>query len=1104
MRNIARGAKDRYLLATTKAILIATLCVLFMAAGQAATLTLKTSPRDITSINTGDVLLVEGQADGVKAVAEGALFKSQPGEPDIAWQLVTVLLPPNADLDSISVRLENAVYKTLDGNWQIEPTPPMGTWDPDGNPIRVWPEGKIIENGRDVAVYNADAFWPAEDTRLNHTGRLHQWQLAEVAVPLVRYNPVTGEVKELLIAAIVVNASRRGREIADPHAGERGNGDARRGRNRVREMALNFRNVVSEYDAASEEEEEEEEEDKDGDGDYLSASTDEGQIGTAGINSKGYAIITTAAIVSSSTKLANFVTHKQSRGWTVTVATEAQWGGGTGPTGAVNIRNWLRANYISKDILYVLLIGNPHPDSGDVPMRWYDDGQDGGAPTDNMYSDLSTPNGWDKYWEVIVGRIPSYGTISVLDNILKKTINYESSQNVLWRRNVLLPMVPLDGTTPVYQCGEQIRSSFLIPNGITSTRIYDADYGVSPEYIRANRYPATEWKSKPYGYVAWLTHGSQTSAQYIVNTGDVSSFNNNYPSATYQGSCQNAWPENSDNLAFRILQNGGINTVAATRNSYYNLSQTNFNDGGGSIGNLAYRYSRNMIANRQSCGVAISNAKQENYVYPPNATRMTTFGDPSLVIFVDPDFTPPTPNPMTWNVQPYENGPGAVTMTAATAVDNAGSSVEYYFLCVSGGGRDSGWQSSPTYTDTQVTQLVNSYRVKARDTGDNLNQTAYSAEATVTIAPYAYDGQVPTIPNKIQAHLFDGGGQGVTYHDTTPGNSGDQFRTREDVDIVAITDGQAGYAIDNIENGEWLLYTVNSIQTQTDLYARVASTQDGGQILVWLDDVPLATLTVPNTGSLTTWATISVAGITLPDRQNARLKLEFVGSGFRLNWFLFGSQMPYLGTPAALPGRLEFENFDIGGMQISYYDKTAANSYGAYRPAEAVDIIGLTDGSNGYTTFTEAAEWLEYTCAVERGYYTLVVRSSSYYAEQQITLSLGEQTLAAFTLPNTGGYFNFRDTVIPDVFLPGGETQVLRFSMLSSSGILDYVDFIRQYNAADINGDGQVDMGDFAVLAGQWMNPPAAPSADSTPEGGDGVVDLLDLLTLADNWLFVE
>jgi hypothetical protein len=46
-----------------------------------------------------------------------------------------------------------------------------------------------------------------------------------------------------------------------------------------------------------------------------------------------------------------------------------------------------------------------------------------------------------------------------------------------------------------------------------------------------------------------------------------------------------------------------------------------------------------------------------------------------------------------------------------------------------------------------------------------------------------------------------------------------------------------------------------------------------------------------------------------------------------------------------------------------------------------------------------------------------------------------------------------------------------------------------------------VEMGDFAILSAQWMQPPGEPSADIAPDAGDGIVDWFDLEELADNWL---
>jgi hypothetical protein len=154
----------------------------------------------------------------------------------------------------------------------------------------------------------------------------------------------------------------------------------------------------------------------------------------AGVNSTGYAIITTNTLKNNSTKLASFITHKQNRGFTVYVVTETLctctntgvtsdgWGGGTGSTSAVNIRTWLKNNYLSKDLLYVLLIGNPNPDSGNVAMfkNSYATSEDDWAPTDYNFWFLDSDSESDRYWEVIVGRIPNYdSSVTYLDSILQ-------------------------------------------------------------------------------------------------------------------------------------------------------------------------------------------------------------------------------------------------------------------------------------------------------------------------------------------------------------------------------------------------------------------------------------------------------------------------------------------------------------------------------------------------------------------------------------------------------------------------------------------------------------------------------------------------------------
>jgi len=106
------------------------------------------------------------------------------------------------------------------------------------------------------------------------------------------------------------------------------------------------------------------------------------------------------------------------------------------------------------------------------------------------------------------------------------------------------------------------------------------------------------------------------------------------------------------------------------------------------------------------------------------------------------DTTPPEPDPMIWAVAPNSIGPTSIYMAATTAYDNAtGPYVEYEFECVYGGIHDRAGSLSLTYTDTGLVRGNEyGYRVRARDTSSNQNETEWS------IIGYAVAGEDVTPP----------------------------------------------------------------------------------------------------------------------------------------------------------------------------------------------------------------------------------------------------------------------------------------------------------------------------------------------------------------------
>jgi hypothetical protein len=100
------------------------------------------------------------------------------------------------------------------------------------------------------------------------------------------------------------------------------------------------------------------------------------------------------------------------------------------------------------------------------------------------------------------------------------------------------------------------------------------------------------------------------------------------------------------------------------------------------------------------------------------------------------DLTPPSPNPMSFQLNP-SGAPtplstSQIAMTATEATDPSGP-VEYFFTASGTGSHSSPWQTSRAYTDTSLqTNRSYSYKVKARDT--RLNTTGDSP--TVSVATF--------------------------------------------------------------------------------------------------------------------------------------------------------------------------------------------------------------------------------------------------------------------------------------------------------------------------------------------------------------------------------
>ncbi len=180
---------------------------------------------------------------------------------------------------------------------------------------------------------------------------------------------------------------------------------------------------------------------------------------------------------------------------------------------------------------------------------------------------------------------------------------------------------------------------------------------------------------------------------------------------------------------------------------------------------------------------------------------------------------------------------------------------------------------------------------------------------------------------------------------------------------------------------------------------------------------------------------------------------------------------PFTGTPSAVPGIIQIEDYDKGGQGIAYNDTTIGNDTSGYRPEKDVDL-GI--GGTGFVlTSLAAGEYMRYTINVaETGIYKMLVNyktssttSKSFIAQiSPMDLSSTTQLFSAPTGQSTGivklvdatGATVYGDYTSTDFTLqagnwilsliPGGAGPNFDYVTIVKSGALGLSDFQKESN----------------------------------------------------------
>jgi hypothetical protein len=413
--------------------------------------------------------------------------------------------------------------------------------------------------------------------------------------------------------------------------------------------------------------------------------------------------------------------------------------------------------------------------------------------------------------EVYVGRIPVYNDdYEQLDEILRKIINYETDPgDITWRKSILLPMVETSPITFGGDLGEAIKTDAAIPSGSSYYRIYEPeDAGFSPEDATGPTIEKVrdEWENG-YGMVTWYAHGlpGGEAAQNVMNTANVGALDDAKPSFTMQPSCFNAWPENPDNLAYSLLKNGAIATIASTRMTTFQFGAfTSFNPVESVSHQVSYYYTLYVMRNNMPAGVAYSEVVKYHKAPNANAIQYTLFGDPECQLFTV------TPNgfPTADANGPYTGDEGSpITFDASGSVDPEAMPMEYRWDFDGDDTWDTDWSTSPTSEYTWGDDYSGTVKLEVRDEIGKTDiatttVTIYNVAPTATFETLGQPNPQFILPNQeltFTGNFTDPGWEDThtatwDFGDSTPVSIGDISEENDKPDSTGTITGEHSYA----------------------------------------------------------------------------------------------------------------------------------------------------------------------------------------------------------------------------------------------------------------------------------------------------------------------
>ena len=218
-----------------------------------------------------------------------------------------------------------------------------------------------------------------------------------------------------------------------------------------------------------------------------------------------------------------------------------------------------------------------------------------------------------------------------------------------------------------------------------------------------------------------------------------------------------------------------------------------------------------------------------------------------------------------------------------------------------------------------------------------------------------------------------------------------------------------------------------------------------------MDGVTIANnVAIPNTAGWQSWQTVKVNNLNLTAGQKIMRVTIGETDYINLNFVTFTlvkelKQEPFNNTAHSIPGRIEAEEYDLGGEGLAYHEANTEGNQGngTFRDDE-VDIEVCTDAGGGFNLgYTLTSEWLEYTVEVANtGNYDLDLRLAKDGDGGLFHIEMDEVDITGpIDVPNTGGWQVWETVRLEDVSLTAGE-HIMKIVFDTDYTNLNYVEFV--------------------------------------------------------------